>query len=267
MSKPDPFGAREKLESPRGPVVVYRLDRLEETGLTKVSRLPYTIRILLENVVRNYDGFHVTEEDVRKVAGWPGGAGREVVPFKPARAILQDYTGVPAVVDLAAMREVAASFGCNPRIVDSRIPAHLIIDHSVSVDYFGTADAIEKNMALEFKRYRERYRLLKWAQQAFSSLKVVPPGKGIIRQINVEYLSTVVEYRVANGEAYAFPDTVIGADSHTTMVNGIGVLGWGAGGIEVEAVMLGQPYYLVLPEVIGVKLVGEPPPRGSHQPT
>ncbi len=254
----DPFNAREVLESPRGRVVVYRLDRLEEAGLTKVDRLPFTIRILLENVVRNYDGFMVTEEDVKRVAGWPQGAGSEVVPFFPARALLQDYTGVPAVVDLAAMREVAARYGCSPKIVDARIPSHLVIDHSVSVDYFGTSDAIYKNMALEFRRYRERYQLLKWAQQAFSSLRVIPPGKGIIHQVNVEYLASVVEYRVVNGEPHAFPDSVVGADSHTTMVNGIGVLGWGAGGIEVEAVMLGQPYYLVLPEVIGVKLVGEP---------
>jgi aconitate hydratase len=256
--KGDPLNAREVLESPKGRVVVYRLDRLEEAGLTRVSRLPYTIRVLLENVVRNYDGFMVTEEDVKRVAGWPSGAGSAVVPFFPARAILQDYTGVPAVVDLAAMREVAAKYGCPPRIIDSHIPAHLIIDHSVSVDYFGTSDAIVKNMALEFRRYRERYQLLKWAQQAFSNLKVVPPGKGIIHQVNIEYLASVVEYRVVNGEPHAFPDSVVGADSHTTMVNGIGVLGWGAGGIEVEAVMLGQPYYLVLPEVIGVKLVGEP---------
>ncbi len=241
-----------------GPAVVYRLDRLEEIGLTKIDRLPYTIRILLENVLRNVDGFLVTEEDVKKVASWPKGAGTEVIPFMPGRVLMQDYTGVPAVVDLAAMREVAAKFGCSPRIVDTMVPAHLIIDHSVQVDYFGTSYALKKNMEMEFKRYRERYQLLKWAQQAFANLKVVPPGKGIIHQINVEYLAKVVDYREYHGEVMAFPDTVIGMDSHTTMVNGIGVLGWGVGGIEAEAVLLGQPYYITLPEVVGVKLVGEP---------
>ncbi|BEP18612.1 aconitate hydratase AcnA [Pyrofollis japonicus] len=257
MSKSDII-AKEILESPIGKVAVYRLDRLEEAGLTKISRLPYTIRILLENVARNYDGKTVTEEDVRTVASWPQGAGDKVIPFMPSRAILQDYTGVPAVVDLAAMRDVAAEFGCNPRIIDTHIPAHLIIDHSISVDYFGTSYALYRNMELEFKRYKERYRLLKWAQQAFGNLKVVPPGKGIIHQVNIEYLAKVVMTKKINGETIAYPDSVIGADSHTTMINGIGVLGWGAGGIEVEAVMLGQPYYMILPEVIGVKLVGEP---------
>ncbi len=254
----DPFGARERLETPKGPAVVYRLDRLEEIGLTKVSRLPYTIRILLENVLRNVDGFLVTEDDVKKVASWPKGAGSEVVPFMPSRVLMQDYTGVPAVVDLAAMREVAAKYGCPPRIVDTLVPAHLIIDHSVQVEYFGSSDALRRNMESEFRRYAERYRLLKWAQQAFANLKVIPPGKGIIHQINIEYLATVVEYREYHGEVMAFPDTVIGMDSHTTMVNGIGVLGWGVGGIEAEAVLLGQPYYITLPEVVGVKLVGEP---------
>ncbi len=258
MAKKDPFGAREVLDSPVGRVAVYLLDRLEEIGLTKIDRLPYTIRVLLENVLRNHDGFLVTEDDVKNVASWPNGAGEKVVPFMPSRALLQDYTGVPAVVDLAAMRDKAAELGCPPKIVDAVIPTHLVIDHSIIVDYYGTSDAIVKNMALEFRRYRERYKFLKWAQQAFKNLRVVPPGKGIIHQVNVEYLAKVVDVREINGEKVAFPDTVIGADSHTTMVNGIGVLGWGAGGIEVESVMLGQPYYMVLPEVIGVKLVGEP---------
>ena len=254
----DPFNAREKIETEMGPATIYRLDRLEEAGLTKIERLPYTIRILLENVLRNVDGFLVTEEDVKKVASWPQGAGETTIPFMPSRVILQDYTGVPAVVDLAAMRDVAVSFGCPPRIVDTSVPAHLVIDHSVQVDYFGTIYALQRNMALEFKRYRERYMLLKWAQQAFGNLKVVPPGKGIIHQVNLEYLAKVVDYRDYHGEAMAFPDTLIGTDSHTTMINGIGVLGWGVGGIEAEAVLLGQPYYMILPEVIGVELVGEP---------
>ncbi|MET1101559.1 MAG: aconitate hydratase AcnA [Pyrodictiaceae archaeon] len=241
-----------------GPAIIYKLDALEEHGLTKISRLPYTIRILLENVLRNVDGFLVTEDDVKKVASWPKGAGEVVIPFMPTRVILQDYTGVPAVVDLAAMRDAAKEHGCPPEIIDTMVPAHLIIDHSIQVDYFGTAYAINKNMELEFRRYKERYSLLKWAQQAFGNLKVIPPGKGIIHQINLEYLARVVDYREYRGEPMAFPDTVIGTDSHTTMINGIGVLGWGVGGIEAEAVLLGQPYYITLPEVIGVELVGEP---------
>ncbi len=250
--------AREKIDSPRGKVIVYRLEKLEEIGLTRLSKLPFTIRILLENVTRNYDGFLVREEDIKNVGRWPSGAGKVVVPFMPSRVILQDYTGVPAVVDLAAMREIASKFGCDPSVVDTQIPAHLVVDHSISVDYFGTSDAFKKNTIAEFRKYRERYRLLKWAQTAFANLKIIPPGKGIIHQVNVEYLAQVVHYRKHYGELVAYPDTLVGADSHTTMVNGIGVLGWGAGGIEVEAVMLGQPYYTVLPEVVGVKLVGEP---------
>ncbi len=250
--------AARSLETPVGKVAIYSLDRLEELGYAKVSKLPYTIRILLENVARNMDGFLVTEEDVKKVGSWPSGAGKSVVAYMPSRVVLQDYTGVPLIVDLAAMRDVAAKHGCDPGIVDTRVPAHLIVDHSVQVDYFGTSYALQRNMELEFKRYGERYKLLKWAQQAFANIKVVPPGKGIIHQVNVEYLARVVDVREVDGEKLAFPDTLIGTDSHTTMVNGIGVLGWGVGGIEAEAVLLGQPYYITLPEVVGVKLVGEP---------
>ena len=250
--------AAETLETPVGKVTIYSLDRLEELGYAETSKLPYTIRILLENTARNMDGFLVTEDDVKKVGSWPSGAGRSVVAYMPSRVVLQDYTGVPLVVDLAAMRDVAAKHGCDPGIVDTRVPAHLIVDHSVQVDYFGTSYALQRNMELEFKRYGERYKLLKWAQQAFANIKVIPPGKGIIHQINVEYLAKVVEVREVDGEKLAFPDTLIGTDSHTTMVNGIGVLGWGVGGIEAEAVLLGQPYYITLPEVVGVKLVGEP---------
>ncbi len=249
---------RRFIDTPRGRAVIYKLDVLEEIGFTKISRLPYSIRILLENVVRNYDGFLISEDDIEKVGNWPRGVGENVVAFIPTRVILQDYTGIPLIVDLAAMREVALKYNCDPKIIDAMVPVHLIIDHSIQVDYHGTSYALEKNIELEFKRYSERYKLLKWAQTAFTNLKIIPPAKGIIHQINIEYLAKVIDLREFKGEVTAFPDTVIGTDSHTTMVNGIGVLGWGVGGIEAEAVLLGQPYYITLPEVIGVKIIGEP---------
>lgn len=221
----------------------------------EVAKLPFTIKILLENLLVHYDGKIVTEEDINKLVNYASHVGEEV-PFYPSRVILQDYTGVPLIVDLAAMRSKMAELSKDPKRVNPLIPVDLIIDHSVAVDYFGTSDSISLNMRREFERNRERYAFLKWAQRSFNNMRVIPPGKGIIHQINIEYLSKVVEVR--NG--YAFFDTVIGTDSHTTMVNGIGVLGWGVGGIEAEAVMLGQPYYIPIPEVVGVKLVNKPRP-------
>ncbi len=255
----DVFGIKEVLNFNGKKVAVYRLDRFEEVGVKGVSKLPFTIKILLENILRNIDNKVITEEDAITIAKWPATIGSKEIPFLPARVILQDFTGVPAVADLAAMRAAMKSLGGDPRKVNPIIPTDLIIDHSIQVDYYGTSYAFTLNLEKEFERNRERYIFLKWAQKAFNNFRVVPPGRGIIHQVNLEYLATVVQLRNHNNEMIAFPDTVLGTDSHTTMVDGIGVLGWGVGGIEAEAVMLGQPYYMLVPEVVGVKLTGELP--------
>ena len=247
---------KEQWDSPAGRLTIWNVSKFIELGY-RVDKLPITIRILLENLVRNFDGKVVKVEDVEALLNWrPGEQSTKEIPFIPARLVLQDFTGVPLVADLAAMRDAVAKLGKDPSIINPLIPVDLIIDHSVQVDYFGTSDAIRLNMSLEFERNRERYMFLKWAQNAFRNFRVVPPGKGIIHQVNVEYLAQVVFLDRAGARAY--PDTVLGTDSHTTMVSGIGVLGWGVGGIEAEAVMLGQPHYITVPQVVGVKLVGEP---------
>jgi len=254
----DPFGTRDTIATTRGPVGIYRILRLEDQGLGQVSRLPYSIRILLEAVLRTCDGFSVTAEDVRNVAAWQPTAAPEVeIPFKPARVVLQDFTGVPAVADLAAMRDAMQHLGGNPRQINPLIPVDLVIDHSVQVDYFGTPDALSKNVALEFERNRERYEFLRWGQQAFDNFRVVPPNVGIVHQVNLEYLAEGVFVRNDHRGPVGVPDTLVGTDSHTTMINGLGVVGWGVGGIEAEAVMLGQPLYMLMPEVVGVRLIGE----------
>ena len=222
-----------------------------------------TVKILLENVLRHAGGEVVTEDDVRTLAAWrPGGAGEAEVPFLPARVILQDFTGVPAVVDLAAMRDAMAALGGDPARINPLVPADLVIDHSVQVDQYGTAGAFAFNVDREYERNNERYQLLRWAQTAFTDLRVVPPGTGIVHQVNLEFLARVVQLREVEGETQAFPDTLVGTDSHTTMISGLGVLGYGVGGIEAEAVLLGQPLYQPLPKVVGVRLHGELP-RGS----
>ncbi len=259
MADINPSDLVDYMDVNSGKAKFWSLRHLEEEGMVEVSRLPYSIRILLENVLRNYDGHVVRGEDVEKVALWEEKQGKTEIPFMPARIVMQDFTGVPAVVDLAAMRDAMRELGGDPGKVNPLIPADLIIDHSVQVDFFGTLYALAKNMELEFDRNKERYNLLKWAQKAFSNFRVVPPGRGIIHQVNLEYLAKVVHLREFRGEPTLYPDSVLGTDSHTTMINGLGVMGWGVGGIEAEAAMLGQPYYMVLPEVIGVKLVGELP--------
>ncbi|ABW01467.1 aconitate hydratase AcnA [Caldivirga maquilingensis] len=247
---------KEQWSSPVGKLSIWNIGRFEEIGF-KVSKLPISIRILLESVVRNYDGRVVKLEDIESLLKWdPKAQYPKEIPFIPARLILQDFTGVPLVADLAAMRDAVAKLGKDPKVINPLVPVDLVIDHSVQVDYFGVSDALRLNMELEFERNRERYVFLKWAQSTFSNFKVVPPGKGIIHQVNIEYLAKVVFVNQNNASAY--PDTVLGTDSHTTMVSGIGVLGWGVGGIEAEAVMLGQPHYITIPQVVGVKLVGEP---------
>ncbi|HHM24057.1 MAG TPA: aconitate hydratase AcnA [Bacteroidetes bacterium] len=254
------FGARDVLKVGDRSYSFFRLSKLEEAGLTQLSRLPFSIRILLENALRNEDGRLVTEEDVRKLAGYKAKAvPREEIPYMPARVILQDFTGVPAVVDLAAMRDAMLQFEGDPRKINPIVRSDLVIDHSVQVDRYGSPDAFEFNVKMEYQRNRERYLLLKWAQKSFQNFSVVPPGTGIIHQVNLEYLASVVRSTGSNGEAMAYPDTLIGTDSHTVMINGLGVLGWGVGGIEAEAVMLGQPYYMLIPEVVGFRLDGELP--------
>ena len=252
----DEFGARTRLESSGGSGVLYRIQKLEEDGVAEVSRLPYSIKILLEAALRQCDGFEITREDVERIARWsPETAGKEEIPFKPARVVMQDFTGVPAVVDLAVMRDAVADLGGDPEKVNPLIPVDLVIDHSVQVDYYGIREALAMNAAREFERNRERYEFLRWGQESFDNFRVVPPATGIVHQVNLEYLAQVVQEQ--DGEFY--PDSLVGTDSHTTMINGLGVLGWGVGGIEAEAVMLGQPIYMLLPEVVGVKLTGALP--------
>jgi aconitate hydratase len=257
----DPFGARGTFDLGSGPETIYRLAALEEAHLApNLARLPYSIRILLESVLRNCDGFEITEEAVAKLAAWePIASKREELPFKPGRLLLQDFSGVPCVVDLAAMRDAVKRLGGDPARVNPLVPVDLVIDHSIQVDSAGCADSMEINMRREFERNMERYQFLRWGQQAFRNLRVIPPANGIIHQINLEYLAGVVSVRPGpDGKPVAMPDTLVGTDSHTTMVNGLGVLGWGVGGIEAEAVMLGQALYFLTPDVVGVKLTGAP---------
>ena len=253
----DAFGARATLETSGGRTTIHRLDRLEQLGHGAVSRLPFSIKVLLEALLRNCDGRLVTEEDVTSMANWnaPSPASREV-PFKPARVILQDFTGVPSVVDLAAMRAAIQRLGGDPAKINPLVPVDLVIDHSVQVDFFGNAAALERNAEIEFARNRERYEFLRWGQQAFQNFRVVPPATGIVHQVNLEFLAKVVLARKTDSETILIPDTLVGTDSHTTMINGLGVLGWGVGGIEAEAAMLGQPYYFMTPKVVGFKMKG-----------
>ncbi len=254
----DPFSARDTFDTGNGTAVIYRLSKLEESGVGPVSKLPYSIRVLLESVLRNCDEYVVTSDDVRNLANWNAANPAKVeVPFKPARVVLQDFTGVPAVVDLAAMRGAMDRLGGDPNKINPLIPVDLVIDHSVQVDRFGSASSLQENVELEFKRNRERYEFLRWGQQAFNNFRVVPPNVGIVHQVNLEYLAKVVFLAESNGEQVAYPDTLVGTDSHTTMINGLGVLGWGVGGIEAEAAMLGQPIYMLMPEVVGFELKGE----------
>ncbi|MGE7931548.1 aconitate hydratase AcnA [Viridibacillus arvi] len=239
----------------------YRLAAIEEAGIAKVSRLPYSIKVLLESVLRQYDGYVIKEDHVDQLAKWGADVDPNAeVPFKPSRVVLQDFTGVPVVVDLASLRSAMKEMGGDANEINPAIPVDLVIDHSVQVDKYGTATALQANMDLEFERNAERYNFLKWAQTAYDNFRAVPPATGIVHQVNLEYLAPVVHVNEnADGTFETFPDSVVGTDSHTTMINGIGVLGWGVGGIEAEAGMLGQPSYFPVPEVIGVKLTGDLP--------
>ncbi|MBP7933846.1 MAG: aconitate hydratase AcnA [Phycisphaerae bacterium] len=262
QANPDPLGSAATITSKAGPVRIYRLGKLAESGLGLIDHLPFSIKVLLESMLRNLDGFQVTAEDVTRLAAWnaPKPAPSEL-PFKPGRVILQDFTGVPSVVDLAALRSAMRRLGGDPGKINPQVPCDLVIDHSVQVDAFASPNAFAENKRLEFRRNRERYEFLKWGQQAFSNLRVVPPATGIVHQVNLEHLASVVLTKKAGPPAppTAYPDSLVGTDSHTTMINGLGVVGWGVGGIEAEAVMLGQPIYMLTPEVIGFELVGRLP--------
>jgi len=260
LSPKNSFGARATFETGSGPAYYYRLAKLEEDGLADVRRLPFSIKVLLESLLRNENGYDVTADDVRRMAAYdPAAPGEFEIPFKPARVVLQDFTGVPAVVDLAALRSAMKRMGGDPQVINPLVPVDLVIDHSVQVDEYDSPLALVNNAAIEFERNRERYEFLRWGQQAFANFKVVPPASGIVHQVNLEYLSRGVEHRPHFDLEVVFPDSLVGTDSHTTMINGLGVVGWGVGGIEAEAVMLGQPVYMLAPEVVGFKLIGRLP--------
>jgi aconitate hydratase len=260
MVKHDPFHARTSFEVNGKTYQYYRLNALEDAGIGKISRLPYSIKVLLESVLRQVDGRVIKNEHVENLAKWGTADVKDIdVPFKPSRVILQDFTGVPAVVDLASLRKAMADLGGDPDKINPEITVDLVIDHSVQVDKAGTEDSLQFNMDLEFKRNEERYKFLSWAQKSFDNYRAVPPATGIVHQVNLEYLAPVVHVQEVDGALVAYPDSLVGTDSHTTMINGIGVLGWGVGGIEAEAGMLGQPSYFPVPEVIGVKLAGSLP--------
>ena len=259
----DFFKARDVLKVGKKEYTYYRLDALEKAGLTQLKRLPFSIRIMLEAALRQCNDKEITQTDVKNIAAWTAKGNRPGIPFLPARVIMQDFTGVPAIVDLAAMRAAVARLGGDPKKINPLVPVDLVIDHSIQVDFFATPDALQRNTEMEFLRNKERYEFLKWGQHAFSNFRVVPPMTGIVHQVNLEYLADVVmtkkpsEGSEPSEGLLAFPDTLVGTDSHTTMINGLGVVGWGVGGIEAEAVMLGQPMDMLLPDVIGFKLYGK----------
>jgi aconitate hydratase len=254
------FNARAAFDTGSGEATYYRLAALEEQGLGDVSRLPFSIKVLLESLLRNENGYDVTDDDVRRLAAYDADAPAKVeIPFKPARVVLQDFTGVPAVVDLAALRSAMRRIGGDPQAINPLVPVDLVIDHSVQVDEYDSPLALVNNATIEFERNKERYEFLRWGQAAFENFTVVPPASGIVHQVNLEYLSKGVQHVTHGAHAVVYPDSLVGTDSHTTMINGLGVVGWGVGGIEAEAVMLGQPIYMLTPEVVGFRLTGRLP--------
>ena len=256
----DSFGAKDTLRTGAGEVSYYRLGALKEQSVGEIDKLPFSIKVLLESLLRNENGYDVTDEDVRTLAAYDAKSPAQAeLPFKPARVILQDFTGVPAVVDLAALRSATERLGGDPQAINPQIPVDLVIDHSVQVDEYDSPLALADNAAIEFERNRERYEFLRWGQQAFDNFGVVPPASGIVHQVNLEYIAKGVQTSEQNGTEVMYPDSLVGTDSHTTMINGLGVVGWGVGGIEAEAVMLGQPIYMLTPEVVGFKVTGKLP--------
>jgi len=257
----DSFATASVLQTDRGDITFYSLQKLDAHGIADLSRLPFSIKILIENLLRNEDGDMVQAENIARLAAWQPAVPEAVeVPFMPARILLQDFTGVPSVVDMAALRKAAARLYGDPMRINPRIPAELVIDHSIQVDAFGSRQSFAINDERDYRRNAERYAFLRWGQKSFDNFRVLPPATGICHQVNLEYLARVIYTADRGGDTLAFPDTLVGLDSHTTMINGIGVMGWGVGGIEAEAVMLGRPYYLLTPQVVGVRLSGELPP-------
>ena len=251
----DSFGAKGALEVGDSTYTIFRLG-----GIEGAADLPFSLKVLLENLLRTEDGANITADHVRALAGWDPKAEPDTeIQFTPARVLMQDFTGVPCIVDLATMREAVRDLGGDPNRINPLAPAEMVIDHSVIIDVFGRQDAFERNVEIEYQRNGERYQFLRWGQGAFDDFKVVPPGTGIVHQVNIEHLARTVMTREVDGELRAYPDTCVGTDSHTTMVNGLGVLGWGVGGIEAEAAMLGQPVSMLIPLVVGFKLTGEIP--------
>jgi aconitate hydratase len=254
----DSFKTKSTLKLGKEEAFIYRLDRLSESGFQEVSKLPFTLKIVLENLLRHEDGEAVDKTQIEALARWPAGEAEQTeIAFHPARVLLQDFTGVPAVVDLAAMREALRELGGDPQRINPLEPVDLVIDHSVQVDFFGTPEAFQENSRREYERNKERYGFLKWGQRAFKNFRVIPPETGIVHQVNLEYLAPLVFETECSGSKIIYPDTLVGTDSHTTMINGLGVLGWGVGGIEAEAAMLGQPLSLLIPQVVGLKLTGK----------
>jgi aconitate hydratase len=248
----------KEFDSGSGKGKFYSLPQLGKALNIKIDRLPVSIRIVLESVLRNYDGKKIAEEHITQLANWKPTASRvDEIPFVVSRVVLQDFTGVPLLADIAAMRGVAQRAGKNPKSIEPLVPVDLVVDHSVQIDYFRQKDALDLNMKLEFQRNNERYQFMKWGMQAFDTFKVVPPGVGIVHQVNLEYLARGVHKKADGSDTVYYPDTLVGTDSHTTMINGIGVVGWGVGGIEAEAGMLGQPVYFLTPDVVGVELKGK----------
>ena len=252
MSRVDPLGVRSTLSAAGRQLSYYSLPELENKGFHEIGEMPCTVKLLLESIVRHLDGVTVTRQHLDSLVAWKAKRGEEI-PFKPARILMQDFTGVPAVVDLAAMRNALEEMGGDPEDINPQIPVDLIIDHSVQVDWYGSSASLDYNARREFERNRERYGFLRWASDSFRGVSVVPPATGICHQVNLEYLAKVIHA----DSRIAYPDTLLGTDSHTTMINGVGVLGWGVGGIEAEAAMLGQPVYIPVPEVVGFRLTGE----------
>ncbi|MEX1122387.1 MAG: aconitate hydratase AcnA, partial [Balneolales bacterium] len=258
--KSDLAKTKKLFDTGSGQAYMYSLKELDKQSLGNINRLPFSIKILLESVLREYDGYTVTEQDVKNLAQYdPIKPASTEIPFKPARVVLQDFTGVPSVVDLAALRSAMSRMGGKPNSINPQVPVDLVIDHSVQVDNYGMDTAFKMNSEIEFERNRERYEFLRWGQKAFDNFSVVPPARGIVHQVNLEYLAKGVFTKVENDQLIAYPDSLVGTDSHTTMINGLGIVGWGVGGIEAEAVMLGQPIYMLMPEVVGFKVTGELP--------